>query len=398
MKRLLKVLFLPADDGGCGYHRIRMWDKVFNRLGIADSQILDPTEEEEATLKAIEVADVIVGKFGTLEYIRYIKNRFPRKVVVFDNDDNTLEIKPSNPAYKQFGTRDVWVPSKDVKSTQYYKQATVGTKLRMEEMQSIPLWVTGITSGFNRYRNVRIHTELLEALLISDLVTSPTPTLSQFWAKYADKTAVIPNCLDLSYYPDVEVKRKRKKGEIRIGWSGGSSHSADWRAVMPLIRTIMQKRGNVTLVIAGSNFEENFKGLNIEYHPWTEWEAHPYRMKLLDLDFALIPLADDESFNIYKSELKMMEFAALKVPMIVKDQLPYSPYIKRNENCLAYKDNKELEACIEKMIENKGGLRETLVKNAHNWVVSERDIEKIAPDVVELYKGLLPPKAQELIV
>mgnify|MGYP000884898164 CR=1 FL=1 len=398
MKRLLKVLFLPADDGGCGYHRIRMWDMAFRRLKIADSVLLDPAEDEEKSQKAIEVADVIVGKFGTLDYIRYIKNKWPRKVVVFDNDDNTLEIKPSNPAYKSFGTRDVWVPVKNVEESEYYKQATVGTQLRIKEMQAVPLWVTGITDGFNRYRNVKIHTELIETLLIADLVTSPTPTLSQFWNKYADTTAVVPNCLDLSYYPDVEVKRKRKNGEIRIGWSGGSSHSADWRAVMPLIREIMEKRSNITLVVAGSNFNENFGGLNVEFHPWTKWEAHPYRMKLLDLDFAIIPLADDESFNIYKSELKMEEFAALKVPMIIKDQLPYSPYIKRNVNCLAYKDNKELGICIERMIEDKEGLRANLVKNAHSWVVKERDIDKIAPDVVALYKSLLPEEAQGLIV
>lgn len=398
-KRLLRVLWLPADDGGCGYHRVRMFDEAFNRLELAESLVLDPSEDEKEARVAIEYADVVVARLNTTPYTKLIKKTWPNKVVVFDHDDNTLETKPSNPAYKDFGTEDVWVPVDDVKETTAYKEATVGTKLKMEERGEIPLWVTGITQGFNRYNNLDNHMNLIWNLSACNLATSPVPELTQKWGAYSDLVATIPNCLDMRYYPDVEVKRKREKGEIRIGWSGGSSHSMDLRTIVPSIKRLA-KNHNVKLVISGSYFPEVFKQLGdiVEHHPWTKWEAHPYRMKLLDLDFAIIPLADDEFFNKYKSELKMMEFAALKVPMIIKDQLPYSPYIKRGENCLAYKTEEELDKCLDKMVRMKEKEKERMTQNAYRWVREHRDVDKIAPDLVRVYKSLLPEKTQNLVV
>ncbi len=397
MERNLRVLYLPSDDGGCGHHRMRMWDKAFNDYKLADSVTLDPSEDERMTKAAIEYADVVVSRLNTLEYFKLIKKTYHKKVVVFDHDDNTLETKPSNPAYKDFGTIDAWIPIKDVKSTEYYKQASIGVKLQMEKEGAVPLWVTGITDGFNRFNNLEFQTGLIYALTACNLATAPTPRLTQLWGKYSELVAVVPNCLDFKYYPDVEVKRKRSKGEVRIGWSGGSSHSADLKTIIPTLLEL-KKKYNIKLVISGSHFPELFDRLGglVEYHAWTKWEAHPYRMKLLDLDMAIIPLADDESFNIYKSELKMMEFAGLKVPMIIKDQEPYAHYIERNKNCLAYKDDKELMVCFEKMISGKAD-RENLIKNAYNWVKTHRDIEKIAPEVVNVYKSLLPENTQKLI-
>lgn len=398
MKRLLRVLFLPADDGGCGYHRIRLWNDAFNRLGIADSALLDPSEDEKETKLAIDNADIIVSRLNTLPYIKLIKSSFPNKIVVFDHDDNTLEIKYSNPSYKDFGTQDVWVKSSNIKETKYYKEAPIGVKLKMEERGEIPVWVTGITPGFNRFNNLEHHTGLIYALSACEMSTSPTPELSKLWKKYSDYVAVIPNCLDLRYYPDVEVKREREEGEIRIGWSGGSSHSHDWKTLVPSMRKIIEKYPKVKFVVSGSYFPEVFDEFedNIEYYPWTKWEAHAYRMKLLDLDFAVIPLEED-GFNKYKSELKMMEFAALKVPMIVKDQLPYSPYIKRNETALSYKTEGEFLKCVDKMVDNRDNIRETLIKGANEWVKKERDIDKLAPDVVRLYTSLLPENIQKQI-
>jgi len=396
-KRLLRVLFLPADDGGCGWHRMRIFNNAFNRLGIADSLLLDPKEEEKEARVAIEYADVIVSRLNTIKYMKLIKSNWPSKVVVFDHDDNTLQTKPSNPAYKDFGTEDVWIKVKDVKETSAYKNATIATRLEMEKRGEIPLWVTGITQGFNRYLNLDQHMFLLWGLQACNLATSPVKELTNMWGQYSQFVATIPNCLDFSYYPDVEVKSDKK--EIRIGWSGGSSHSMDLRSIISSIKKLA-KKNKIKLVVSGSHFSEIFSQLGdlVEYHPWTKWEAHPYRMKLLDLDFAIIPLTEDEHFNKYKSELKMMEFAALKVPMIIKDQLPYSAYIERGENCLAYKTEQELDKCLEKMVKMKKKDKEKMIDNAYNWVTQDRDVDKIAKDLAGVYKSLLPEETQKLVV
>ena len=386
--RKLRVLWLPADDGGCGYHRVKIFNEALNRLGIAESGILKVGQEHIEQL--VEASDVIVGRLNTYEFIKIVKESWPDKVVVFDWDDNTLEVSPSNTAYKEFGSKDVWVKVDNVKDTEFYKNAPEKQKSVIEQ-NGLPLWVTGITEGFNRYANLSQHTNLLWCLQACDLATSPTPTLTALWDKYAEKSAVVSNCLDLGFYPDVRVERKRDKGEIRLGWSGGSSHSGDWKDAVPVLEKL-SKKYNLKIVMAGSSYPEHFKGLNIEFHPWVSSDAHPYRMKLLDLDFALIPLADTD-FNSYKSELKMMEFAALRVPMIVKDQLPYSPYIK--DRAIPYKNAKELEEAVERLIKNPG--QKDMVKNAYKWVSEERNVDLLAPRLVELYRSLLPESVQRKI-
>lgn len=396
--RLLKVLFLPADDGGCGNHRVRMWDTAFRRLKIADSLLINTDTDEKEVREAIESADIVVARLNTLPYIKIIKNNWPDKIVIFDHDDNTLEVKPSNPSYKDFGTMDVWVKTEDYKKTEFYKKASIGVQLKIQEKGALPLWVTGITPEFNRYANLENQVGLLYALTACDVATSPTDTLSELWSRYCDNVMTIPNCLDFSYYPDVEVKRKREEGEIRIGWSGGASHSGDWNTVMPVIKELIKEYPKLKLVINGSNFPEHFKEIekNLEYHAWTKWEAHPYKLKLLDLDIALIPLAEDEDFNKYKSELKMEEFAALKVPIVVKNQLPYSSYIQDKKNCMAYGTSKELKKALQTLINDKK-LRKELATNAYAWVRENRDIDDIAPRVVEAYKQLLPQRIQKEI-
>jgi glycosyltransferase involved in cell wall biosynthesis len=92
----------------------------------------------------------------------------------------------------------------------------------------------------------------------------------------------------------------------------------------------------------------------------------------------------------------MMEFAALKVPMIIKDQLPYSPYIKKGENCLAYKTEEELDKCLELMV--KGKNKDRMIENAYEWVTTHRNVDNIAKDLVKVYKSLTPEKTQKLVV
>lgn len=384
-KRPLRVLFLPVDDGGCGWYRIRTWHEHFQLRDDVESYLMNGKEDKQ--LELINRSDIIVARLGATGYVKELKTNIdPKKPVVFDHDDNTFEVLPTSEHYREFGTQDVYV--------QY------------EDGSTKPVWISGETEGFNAYRNLWGQMGLIFMLGSADLITSPVSNLTQYFMKFARddaKGGVVPNSIDLSMYPQGEFRPKdKKKGEIRIGWQGGVSHMGDWQEISEALANVMGNYPEVTLHIMGSYYKNQFKKFDdrITYYPWTPWKGYTYRLKTMGLDGAIIPL-ENQPFNEYKSEVKFTEFSQIGVPILVKDMLPYSAVAVGGKNAWTYKTPKDFEEYFTKMIEDikSGGKKaREFVKVNQKWIKEERNIEKNAGKVVELYKSILPEEVRNVLV
>lgn len=378
-KRPLQVLFLPTDDGGCGWYRIRQFDEAFKKREDVRSYLMDGKEPSEQQLEMIDSADVIVGRLADYQYFKMIKEEInPHKPMVFDHDDNTMEVLPTSEHYKEFGTEDAW--------------AVLNGSVR-------PVWVTGQTEGFNRYQNLSGQMNLLYILASADLITAPVQNLLDYYMQYKSKSCVggiVKNALNPDLYPEgTFTPRDKKKGEIRIGWQGGVSHLGDWEEIKePLIRVLKDYPG-VTLHILGSYYKNQFKEVadRVTRYPWYPFRGYTYRIKTMGLDGAIIPL-ESKPFNEFKSEVKFSEFAMMEVPCVVKNMLPYSRVVTE-DNSYPFKDNEEFEVKLRAMIEDiKSGRVKEKVKVAKEWVKRDRNIDKEAGEVVKLYKSILPEETQ----
>jgi glycosyltransferase involved in cell wall biosynthesis len=384
-KRPLRVLFLPVDDGGCGWYRIRTWHEQFQLMDNVESYLMDGKEQDP--LKLIEKADVVVARLGDAAYVREIKTNIdPKKPVVFDHDDNTFEVLSTSEHYREFGTQDAYVQYEDGKVK--------------------PVWVSGDTEGFNRYKNLWGQMGLLFMLGAADMITSPVPQLTRYFMQYADdsaKGAVVPNSLNFDMFPEGDfVPKDKKKNEIRLGWQGGVSHMGDWQEVGDVIGKVLEDYPEVTIHIMGSYYKNQFESFKdrVTYYPWVPWKGYTYRLKTLGLDAAIIPLEDKE-FNKYKSEIKYTEFSQLGVPCLVKDMLPYSAVVEGGKNAWTYKTKEDFEKYLREMLDDlkKGGKKsKKMVKKAQKWIKEERDVKKNAKKLVELYKSLLPEEQQSVLV
>lgn len=378
-KRPLQVLFLPVDDGGCGWYRIRQFDEAFKFREDVRSYLMDGKEEAEKQVEMINAADIVVGRLGDYQYFKLIKEDIaPDKKMVFDHDDNTMEVLPTSEHYKEFGTEDAW--------------ALVQGNLR-------PIWVTGLTEGFNRYKNLSSQMSLLYILACADLITAPVQKLLDFYLQFGSKEVkggIVHNALNFDLYPVGEfIPKDKKKGEIRIGWQGGVSHMGDWEEIKEPLARVLKDYPEVTLHILGSYYKNQFKEVKdrITRYPWYPFRGYTFRLKTLGLDGAIIPLEDKE-FNEYKSEIKFTEFTALGVPCVVKNMLPYSEVITE-QNSYPYKDNKEFEEKLRAMIEEiKSKKAQNKVVEGLKWVKKDRDITKEAGQLVQLYKSILPEDTQ----
>ena len=382
-KRPLQVLFLPIDDGGCGWYRIRQFDEAFKFRDDVKSYLMDGKEPSEKQLELIKSADVIVGRLYDYQYFKLIKEEIdPNKKIVFDHDDNTMEVLPTSEHYKEFGTEDAW--------------ALVNGNLK-------PIWVTGLTEGFNRYKNLSLQMNLLYILASADLITSPVQKLLDFYQQFGSrdvKTGIVHNALNFDLYPEGEfVPKDKKRGEIRIGWQGGISHLGDWEEIKEPLAKVLADYPEVTLHIMGSYYRNQFKDFEdrITRYPWYPFKAYTYRLKTLGLDGAIIPL-EDKPFNEYKSEVKFTEFTALGVPSVVKNMLPYS-LVVNEKNSYPYKNKEEFEVKFRAMLEDiKSGKAQNKVIEGKKWVKEERSLEKEAGEVVKLYKSILPEETQRELI
>ena len=166
-KRPLQVLFLPTDDGGCGWYRIRQFNDAFQLRDDVKSYLMDGKEPSEDQVELIKNADVVVARMADFQYVKMIKEDIaPEKKTVFDHDDNTMEVLPTSEHYKEFGTEDAW--------------ALVNGNLK-------PIWVTGFTEGFNRYKNISVQMALLYLLASADLITTPVQKLLDFYLQFGSK-------------------------------------------------------------------------------------------------------------------------------------------------------------------------------------------------------------------
>ena len=92
-KRPLQVLFLPTDDTGCGWYRFRQFDDAFKLREDVKSYLMDGKEDADQQMELIKSADVIVGRLGDYQLVKFIKEEIaPDKKIVFDHDDNTMEV------------------------------------------------------------------------------------------------------------------------------------------------------------------------------------------------------------------------------------------------------------------------------------------------------------------
>lgn len=160
-------------------------------------------------------------------------------------------------------------------------------------------------------------TRLKYALQRCDRMVVSTKFLAESYRHFIDDIRVVPNrLLQETWLPLQSRKRTGKKP--RIGWAGGRTH---WDDLQLLKETIEKTRGEADWVFFGMCPDE-IRPLLTEYHPYTNFADYPGRLAALNLDIAVAPLAQTP-FNQAKSNLRLLEYGILGIPVVCTDIEPY---------------------------------------------------------------------------
>lgn len=153
------------------------------------------------------------------------------------------------------------------------------------------------------------HEWVKEACRRADLVTCTTPLLAERYGFGHAK--ILPN-----FVPEVFLTTEATTREKTVGWTGTvESHPKDLLATQGNIATVLKDSGWTFHVVGTGNRAQETLGLA---DPPTVTGLVPYAdypKAMGEIAVGVVPLADS-NFNEAKSALKMMEFAALGVPVV----------------------------------------------------------------------------------
>lgn len=269
----MRILGLSNRDSGCGYHRVIL---PLAFMDCKQKLVCDAPNEE-----------IINQGWDILLYNR---------VCVFDND---------------------WEFTK--------KNMNVKVVLDMDDDWILP------TNHIANYNYSLIRDRIINNIKEADIVTTTNERLANKIIKYNSNVKIFENALP--YGLDQFTDEKEPSEFIRLFWCGSITHQHDIDILKYPLRRLGMK--NIQMVIGGYNDRNkasqeiwdamasvytNNKKLN--YKVLYNEPVNTYMAMYQEADIALIPL-EKSDWHSCKSNLKILEAAAKKIPCIVSAVEPY---------------------------------------------------------------------------
>jgi len=192
-----------------------------------------------------------------------------------------------------------------------------------------------------------IHNGVKAAMSSADIVTTTTSKMKNEISEFTNNAVIVPNVIDYDYYY-WNLPRSINDDYIRVGWAGSSSHQYDIHTIAGLGEWVITSYPNTKFVLGGfSSIAQKIGEVNI-YYDENEYNVYKYYLKVLfpngydkdrveilrtrkvpvypelykNIDILLAPLFNNK-FNKVKSNLKLLEAAGYKIPIIASNIKPY---------------------------------------------------------------------------
>jgi len=281
---------------------------------------MQPNSPEELPLQAIldTEFDLIVGLRVTTADATQLWQQMAAAglPLVYDLDDDFFAIPADNPAHRYFNQPEV--------------QARIKDNIRLAQAVTVT----------NEY--------------LADVVREYNPNVH-----------ILPNMVDAAL---LDWQRPHAE-KVTIGWSGTSHHDVDFDSAAKPLAAFFSRRPDVDLHMVGADYRDRVKQPNARHSAWTSAERFH---QLLDFDIGIIPLAW-LPFNRAKSDIKLLDMAALGIPVVASD---YGPYAVINHGKTGYLVNSDHEwkKYLGELVDDPA-MRQAMGENAKEWA-SSRTIQK----------------------
>lgn len=272
MSEPLRVFGWLADMAGCAWYRIILPLGQLRATGQIEARWSGKIEEDTPENVDVIIAQrtCMAGPSWRWQKLAQMPNR---PMLVLELDDDLMALTPDNPASRT-------------------------------------------------YNDPQTRANLVQNIRVADLVTVSTPALAERISRFNQNVVVLPNCIPgelLAWQPGTYLDR------FTVGWQGSPTHKADWKTAAEPIRRWYETAskatdGQVEFHTMGG-VPDTFPEIRRHRHSGWEQDIAKYYLKL-DWDVALAPLADT-MFNRSKSDIRVVEAAALGFPAVASDVTAY---------------------------------------------------------------------------
>lgn len=372
--RPFRVAFIPTANGGVNYTRMAAWAFQMRKYRNVEAVVfafqynMIPTHPWQRDIVSVPAVREEIECFAracdamiwqpvfydhTLEFFNEIRQKYGKPTFI-ETDDNYVDVPVWNEAFYSFGP-----------TSQHRYVAT-------------------------------------EAMSFADGMFVSTPHLKELYGKYNENIHVIENSLDFKgdrkFVGWDSVSVRKHKG-VRIGWIGGRSHFNDLMMVAPVLREILLAYPDVSLCLVNSAVKDSCKLSGIAY-PFEGLKNVMYADRSVAInryaqfaasfgfDIGIAPLVDC-NFNRSKSNLRWLEYSALKIPCVATDISHFSQTVRNGVDGFLVKDNDlqiwkdRLELLIKSV-----GTREEMGRQAYKRVKKDFNLKVNAAKYVRLLKKL----------
>lgn len=270
--------------------------------------------------------------------------------------------------------------------------------------------MTALNPAFGTAResagNQKTIADSCDALIVS------TDALGRSLARLGKPVYRIPNAVAPGHW----TARPRRATELRIGWSGSSSHLEDLLMVVPALvrlrrkvpfRFVLQGLSEAPLSSVLEAIERDRESFLPEQREradhverlcaaldeleWTHVPFVPVRdffsvLPALDLDIGICPLVDN-AFNRHKSANKFYEYAVTETVTVASDVGPYV-----GEVAPAVENDPESWCAALEELARDPRMRETTLGRQRELVLAEKTIDNTRPDWCRALREILAGK------
>jgi glycosyltransferase involved in cell wall biosynthesis len=169
---------------------------------------------------------------------------------------------------------------------------------------------------------------------MADMITVSTHHLAvmvrNVLGKECPRVVTIENSIDYDWFRPVNEKyRKNKNGKVIVGWAGTNTHSGDLKKVFHLIPSLMRELPQMEFEIVGEQIPEEwvkeFGEDRIRQRDFVPIAEFAVNWASWQWDISLSPL-DENKFNLSKSNIKMLEASAVKIPCVASNFGEYQKF------------------------------------------------------------------------
>lgn len=242
------------------------------------------------------------------------------------------------------------------------------------------IWISDISEGNKNLSWMKRSSKTDEIIALSKLVIVGNQYLADHAKLFNNNVEIIPTTIDTNYHKPTE---KQAKETVCIGWTGSETTIRHFKLIIPVLKRIKEKYGDMVSFIQISNVTSECPEIGLET---VVWNAKDEIAQLQRIDIGIMPLPDD-AWAKGKCGFKGLQYMALEIPTIMSPVGVNTEIIDDGKNGFFATTDDEWFAILCKLIDD-ADLRKNIGEEGRKTIVARYSIDSQKEKYLSLFEKI----------